>query len=93
MTSGQFKIAENDEKKGTENIQSPDCICEIMMTSIEKMIHYIHSTIKMTPNDALETENKLRAKANVVTQVKNRRTHSELEVGTFVKCSERNTIR
>ena len=65
-------------------------ICEIMMTSIEKMIH---STIKMTQNDALETENKLRAKANVVTQVKNRRTHGESEVGTFVKCSERNTIR
>ena len=90
MTSGQFKIAENDEKKGTENIQSPDCTCEIMMTSIEKMMH---STIKMTPYDALETENKLRAKANVVTQVKNRRTKSELEVGTCVKCSERKTNR
>ena len=77
-----FKRIENDEKKGTENIQWVDYLPELILTYNNKDIH---SAINMTPNQARKKENEFKAKLNVSMKAKKSRLYPELEVGDKVK--------
>ena len=53
-----YKRVEADEKKGKTNIQWNDYILEILLTYNNKMEH---SAIKMTPKEAMQEKNELKA--------------------------------
>ena len=84
-----FKRVENDEKKGTHNIQWIDYITEILLTYNNKDVH---SATGLTPNEARKERNEFRAKLNVSVKAKKERIYPSLEVGDRVKIMRKKTI-
>ena len=84
-----FKRIEADEKRGKNNIQWIDYITEIMLTYNNKEKH---SAIGMTPNQARQEKNELRAKLNVASKAKKQRLYPELKVGDKVKIVRKKAI-
>ena len=79
-----FKRVENDEKKGTNNIQWIDYITEILLTYSNKDVH---SATGPTPNEARKERNEFKAKLNVSVKAKKERIYPSLEVGDRVNLS------
>ena len=77
-----YKRVEADEKKGKTNIQWTDYIFEILLTYNNKMEH---STIKMTPKEAMKEKNELKAKQNMTNQATRTRKYPVISVGDKVR--------
>ena len=77
-----YKRVEADEKKGKTNIQWTDYIFEILFTYNNKMEH---STIKMTPKEAMKEKNELKAKQNMTNQATRTRKYPNISVGDKVR--------
>ena len=77
-----YKRVEADEKKGKTNIQWTDYIFEILLTYNNKMEH---STIKMTPKEAMKEKNELKARQNMTNQATRARKYPDISVGDKVK--------
>ena len=84
-----FKRVENDEKKGTNNIQWIDYITEILLTYDNKDVH---SATGLTPNEARKERNEFKAKLNVSVKAKKERIYPTLEVGDKVKIMRKKAI-
>ena len=84
-----FKRVENDEKRQKENIQWIDYITEIMLTYNEKLVH---SAIQMTPKEARQPKNEIKAKLNMSMRARKSRVYPELEVGDEVKIMRKKAI-
>ena len=84
-----FKRAENDEKKGTHNIQWIDYITDILLTYNNKDVH---SATGLTPNEARKERNEFRAKLNVSVKAKKERMYPTLEVGDKGKIMRKKAI-
>ena len=77
-----YKRVEADEKKGKQNIQWNDYIFEILLTYNNKMVH---SSIKMTPKEAMKETNELKARQNMEQQASRTRKYPPIEIGDRVK--------
>ena len=77
-----YKRVEADEKKGKTNIQWTDYIFEILLTYNNKMEH---STIKMTPKEAMKEKNELKARQNMTNQATRTRKYPNISTGDKVK--------
>ena len=84
-----FKRVENDEKKGTKNIQWIDYITKILLTCNNKDFH---SATGLTPNEARKERNDFKAKLNVSVKAKKERMYPTLEVGDKVKIMRKKAI-
>jgi hypothetical protein len=72
-----------------ENPQWVDFVYPIMLTYNNKMVH---SSIKMTPNEATKPSNAIDAKANIELQASFTRKYPEVEVGSNVKIYKKKTL-
>ena len=77
-----YKRVEADEKKGKQNIQWNDYIFEILLTYNNRMVH---SSIKMTPKEAVKETNELKARQNMEQQASRTRKYPLIEIGDRVK--------
>ena len=77
-----YKRVEADEKKGKTNIQWTDYVFEILLTYNNKMEH---STIKMTPKEAMKEKNEFKAKQNMTNQATRTRKYPNISVGDKVR--------
>ena len=77
-----YKRVEADEKKGKQNIQWNDYIFEILLTYNKRMVH---SSIKMTPKEAMKETNELKARQNMEQQASRTRKYPPIETGDRVK--------
>ena len=77
-----YKRVEADEKKGKTNIQWTDYIFEILLTYNNKMEH---STIKMTPKEAMKEKNELKARQNMTNQATRTRKYPNISTGDKVR--------
>ena len=84
-----FKRVENDEKKGKENLQWIDYITEIMLTYNDKDVH---SATGLTPKDARQSKNAMKAKLNMSMKAKKTRLYPELNVNDEVKVMRKKAI-
>ena len=84
-----FKRVEFDEKKEKPNIQWIDYIPEIMLTYNNKDVH---SATQMTPKEAREPKNMIKAKLNMSMRARKSRVYPELEVGSEVKIMRKKGI-
>jgi hypothetical protein len=72
-----------------EHPQWVDFVYPIMLTYNYKMIH---SSIKMTPNEATKPSNSVDVKSNIELQASFTRKYPELEVGSSVKIYKKKTL-
>jgi hypothetical protein len=72
-----------------ENPQWTDFVYPIMLTYNNKMIH---SSIKMTPNEATKPSNSIDVKTNIELQAAFTRKYPELEIGSNVKIFKKKTL-
>ena len=84
-----YKRVEADEKKGNENIQWIDYNLEILLTYNNKMVH---SSIKMTPNEATKGKSDLKAKMNMANQAIKTRKYPEINEGDKVRIYRKKAI-
>jgi hypothetical protein len=77
-----------DQRK-VENPQWVDFVYPIMLTNNNKMVH---SSIKMTPNEARKPSNAIDVKTNIQLQATFTRKYPELEVGSNVKIFKKKTL-
>ena len=84
-----YKRVEADEKKGTQNIQWIDYNIEMLLT-YNKMVH---SSIGMTPSEAVKGKNDLKAKFHMATNAIRTRKYPEIkEEGDKVKIYRKKAI-
>ena len=84
-----YKRIEADEKKGKENIEWIDYIFQILLTYNN---HMKHSSIGLTPREALKSKNELKAKTNMAIQATRTRKYPEVLRGTKVKIYRKKAI-
>ena len=84
-----FKRVENDEKKQKENIQWIDYIPEIMLTYNDKNVH---SAINMTPKEARQPKNEIKAKLNMSMRARKSRVYPEININDEVKVMRKKAI-
>ena len=84
-----FKRVENDEKKQKENIQWIDYIPEIMLTYNDKNVR---SATQLTPKEARQPKNEIKAKLNMSMRARKSRTYPEIEIGDEVKVMRKKAI-
>ena len=76
------KRLDTDIKQGKDNIQWSDYIFQIMLTYNNKNEH---SSIKMTPNEAIKPDNAIEAEINMKMKARRDRIYPDLVVGDRVK--------
>ena len=76
-------------KKGKQNIDWRDYIFQILLTYNNKSIH---SSIKMTPNEARKNKNEYEVKINLELKGKSTRKYPSLDVGDDVKVMRKKAI-
>ena len=84
-----YKRIEADDKKGKQNIDWRDYIFQILLTYNNKSIH---SSIKMTPNEARKNKNEYEVKINLELKGKSTRKYPSLDVGDDVKVMRKKAI-
>ena len=84
-----FKRVEADEKKGKRNLQWTDYIFQIMVTYNNKMVH---SSTKLTPNEARKKKNEYTVKLNLEVRALKNRKYPEIRVGDEVKVMRKKGI-
>jgi hypothetical protein len=72
-----------------ENPQWVDFVYPIMLTYNNKMVH---SSIKMTPNEATKPSNSIDVKTNIELQASFTRKYPELEISSNVKIYKKKTL-
>ena len=77
-----YKRVEKDEKEAKENIQWTDYNFEILLTYNNKMEH---SSIGMTPAEALKEKNNYKVKMKMATEATRTRKYPEINIGNEVK--------
>ena len=84
-----YKRVEKDEKEGVENIQWIDDNFEIFITYNNKIEH---SSIGMTPAEALKENNKYKVKMTMATEATRTRKYPEINLGDEVKIYRKKAI-
>ena len=77
-----YKRVEADKKKGKTTIQWNDYILEILLTNKNKMEH---SAIKMTPKEAMQDKNELKATQNMTQQATGTRKYPTININDKFK--------
>ena len=84
-----YKRVEKDEKEGKDNIQWIDYNFEILITYNNKMQH---SSIGMTPAEALKEKNNYKVKMKMATEATRTRKYPETNIGDEVKIYRKKAI-
>ena len=84
-----YKRVEKDEKEGKDNIQWIDYNFEILLTYNNKMEH---SSIGMTPAEALKEKNNYKVKMKMATEATRTRKYPEINIGDEVKIYRKKAI-
>ena len=85
-----YKRIDNDIKKNSKkDIQWTDYIFQILLTYNN---HLQHSSIGMTPKEALKSDNHLKAKLKMTSQANKTRKYPELKIGDEVKIYRKKAI-
>ena len=84
-----YKRVEKDEKEGKDNIQWIDYNFEILLTYNNKMEH---SSIGMTPAEALKERNNYKVKMKMATEATRTRKYPEINIGDEVKIYRKKAI-
>ena len=84
-----YKRVEKDVQEGKENIQWIDYNLEILLTYNNKMEH---SSIGMTPAEALKEKNNYKVKMKMATEATRTRKYPEIDIGDEVKIYRKKAI-